>query len=341
MVALDTYTQDFFQQLLEGSAQIARKYIRMARHGTLAKTDKDGRAGGNPVTLADTEIQQFIYDRLYGCPQKGIAPSRFRSAGFLGEESSDILRPREPEGGFPQSRFVVDPLDGTKPFTIGHPHWSVCNFALQERQAANDPWRGVLSGVYAPEKDLSVLADNERIILRSKGWFGDDAYHPLPELRPVTPAPGPDEAEPESQAMKLRAERLPLKGKHIDLRLVGQEAKRSMLWEQLSRNGATMRNAGPTAVTSLEFLGGRPEELGLVIGNPGGEWDWRAPEHFLGQAGFTAKPVTFKNREANGEKDYLAFIAAGSPELFARLKMDLEKTLARRPSRDVGGMQVS
>jgi hypothetical protein len=60
----------------------------------------------------------------------------------------------------------------------------------------------------------------------------------------------------------------------------------------------------------------------------------------MGRAGFIAKSVMFKNREANGEKDYLAFISAGSPELFVRLKTDLEKILARRPAKDIGSLQV-
>ncbi len=326
IIKLNVETQDFFEGLLDGSADIARKYVAMARKGDLAKTDKGGRSDGNPVTLADTEIQQYIYDRLYGNEAKGINPSRFKDAGFLGEEENEILRPKNPSGNYPQLRFVVDPLDGTKPFTIGHNHWTVCNFALQQSDAEGKEWKTVISGAYSPEKDIAVLADNERVIVRSYGWFGDHRYHPLTELRPTpvhSAESGPDGQPPQ------------LKGKHLDLRLVSHDKAQAELWQDLQQKGFTVRNAGPIAATFLEFLAGKPGEFSIIAGKPGGEWDWRAAEHFLTQAGFKAELVTYKGMDAKG-KDYPAFIAAGDPQVFEYLKRRLGQTLERQKGQSAG-----
>jgi len=184
VTALDGKNVAFFQGMLDTSAAIARKYIAQARQGNLAIEDKGGKPSGNPVTLADQEIQEHIQSAIYGDPQKGISPSRFKNAGFLGEEENEILQPREPVGGYPQFRFVVDPIDGTKPFTMGLDHWVVCNFALQQRNAESDGWKTMISGAYAPDKGIAVLADNQQVMLRSHNLFGDNNYHPLSELRP-------------------------------------------------------------------------------------------------------------------------------------------------------------
>ena len=67
------------------------------------------KSGGDPVTLADTEVDALLKRIL---PQDGD--------GWLSEETQD-------DGARLSARrvWVVDPLDGTKEFVMGLPEWSV------------------------------------------------------------------------------------------------------------------------------------------------------------------------------------------------------------------------
>jgi histidinol-phosphatase len=79
----------------------------------------------SPVTAADRESERLIRRRLL---------SAFPRDGFLGEESSHIP-------GKSGRQWIVDPLDGTRPFLRGIPTWSVL-IALEE--AGREPVVGVV-----------------------------------------------------------------------------------------------------------------------------------------------------------------------------------------------------
>ena len=100
------------------------------------------KADRSPVTRADRASEALIRRRLL---------SRFPRDGFLGEETSGVP-------GKNGRRWIVDPLDGTRPFLRGIPTWSV----LIALEAAGEPVIGV---IHLPALGLSCWAS------RGKGAF--------------------------------------------------------------------------------------------------------------------------------------------------------------------------
>lgn len=96
---------DFTDRLtlaLEAAAEASRtilKYYQAANLSVESKTDE------SPVTIADRSAEQLIRE---------LVSSRFPHDGILGEEFPD----REGTNGF---RWILDPIDGTKPFISGVP----------------------------------------------------------------------------------------------------------------------------------------------------------------------------------------------------------------------------
>jgi fructose-1,6-bisphosphatase/inositol monophosphatase family enzyme len=298
---LDTETQAFFEALMERCAVVARRYIRMARMGALESEDKGGaRLDGNPVTRADKEIEELIRQSVF---------ARYSGIEFFGEEGGVQ---RSTAGGAPALlRLIADPLDGTAHFLGGRTHWVVCNFALQERR--QEEWHTVLSGAYAPEKDLAALADRHGTKLRSRSVTGDDRFYPVDSLRASLPA----------AAMVVNGG---VVGVHLDLRLMDKDREQAEMMLELREMGCNVRNAGGFAATALELLPVRREKFAFISGNPAGEWDWRAPEYFLRQAGYATGMMHFSGIGAKGG-DYPVFIAAGTPQLFAHLERILQQKL--------------
>jgi histidinol-phosphatase len=82
------------------------------------------KADRSPVTAADRASERLIRRRLL---------SAFPRDGFLGEETADVP-------GKSGRQWIVDPLDGTRPYVRGIPTWSVL-IALEE---AGEPVAGVI-----------------------------------------------------------------------------------------------------------------------------------------------------------------------------------------------------
>ena len=90
------------------------------------------KTGGSPVTEADMAVNRLCAERL----------TRFRpDYGWLSEETLD-----NPEARRRDRCWVVDPIDGTRAYIRGDPHWCI-GLAIVEEGAAVG---GVL---YAPELD--------------------------------------------------------------------------------------------------------------------------------------------------------------------------------------------
>jgi fructose-1,6-bisphosphatase/inositol monophosphatase family enzyme len=75
----------------------------------------EAKADLSPVTVIDRKSETIIREGLL---------SQFRSDGFLGEESGEAI-------GTSGRRWIVDPLDGTRPYLRGIPTYSVL-IALEE-----------------------------------------------------------------------------------------------------------------------------------------------------------------------------------------------------------------
>src|SRR3990167_10034821 len=67
------------------------------------------KADKSPVTTADIEAEKLI---------RKIITKNFPDHGIIGEE----LPPVNPKAKY---QWIIDPIDGTKRFSIGHPYWSI------------------------------------------------------------------------------------------------------------------------------------------------------------------------------------------------------------------------
>lgn len=99
----------FAQKLAVDAGKIMREYFRSDAIGTEWKTDN------TPLTIADTAINNLVIERV---------KDTFPKHGVIGEEAS-----YEPDRDFV---WVVDPIDGTMPFSLGIPT-STFSLALVDR----------------------------------------------------------------------------------------------------------------------------------------------------------------------------------------------------------------
>jgi histidinol-phosphatase len=101
--------------VLEAMVEAARAGGRVARaHFERGTLEAEVKPVGSPVTRADREAETAIIERL---------ARAFPDHGMLGEETG----PR----GSDRRRFIIDPVDGTRNFVRGIPHWATL-LALEE-----------------------------------------------------------------------------------------------------------------------------------------------------------------------------------------------------------------
>lgn len=114
---------DFAKDLAIEAGKIMRRYFRAEDIGTEWKDDN------TPLTIADTSINKLVIEKV---------KAAFPDQGVLGEEES-----YKPER---ETIWVVDPIDGTKPFSLGIPV-STFLLALVSR-ADGQPVLGVIYDPY-------------------------------------------------------------------------------------------------------------------------------------------------------------------------------------------------
>lgn len=90
---------DFALQVSQQAAELILSHYRSQTLGVESKADD------SPVTVADRGAEQLIRDQL---------ASRYPEDGILGEEFDDVA-------GTSGYRWILDPIDGTKPFIYGVP----------------------------------------------------------------------------------------------------------------------------------------------------------------------------------------------------------------------------
>lgn len=76
------------------------------------------KSDNSPVTLADIEAEKLI---------RKIITKNFPDHGIIGEELKNI----NPKAKY---QWVIDPIDGTKRFAIGHKYWSVLVAILENKK---------------------------------------------------------------------------------------------------------------------------------------------------------------------------------------------------------------
>lgn len=117
-------------------AQLVRDIARRELLPRFAAVERQNKADGSIVTVADHTMQQALHDEL---------ARRWPGFAFLGEEMSadeQAYLMRTHEGGL----WIVDPLDGTSNFTAGIPFFSVSVALMIDAQL-------VLGIVYDPSRD--------------------------------------------------------------------------------------------------------------------------------------------------------------------------------------------
>ena len=107
------------------------------RSGAPTAARVDFKAGGSPVTEADLAVDRYLHDRL--------RPA-ILDAAWLSEETADDL-----DRLLHDHVVVVDPIDGTRSFAAGDPHWAV-SVALVSHG------RPVAGVVHAPALDQTFEA---------------------------------------------------------------------------------------------------------------------------------------------------------------------------------------
>ncbi len=134
---------DFAKELAYEAGKIMSRYFRAEDIGTIAKKDN------TPVTIADLKINDLVIEKVR---------KMFPEHGILGEEKSykedrDLI-------------WVVDPIDGTIPFTLGMPI-STFSIALVDRidgqptvAVTYDPY---MDHLYSAVKGKGAYLNNTKI----------------------------------------------------------------------------------------------------------------------------------------------------------------------------------
>tara|TARA_B100000427_G_scaffold298322_1_gene279245 strand:- start:325 stop:1104 length:780 start_codon:yes stop_codon:yes gene_type:complete len=116
----------------------------------------------NPVTIADKEADQYLFNFLM---------SEFPDDGWLSEETVDN------EVRLDKSRvWIVDPLDGTKEFIEGIPHFSVSIALVQDE----NPVLGVIfnpatNEMFSCEKGKGVYLNGSKVYTNQKNFLKDSS----------------------------------------------------------------------------------------------------------------------------------------------------------------------
>ena len=116
------------EEALRASAKIFRDYEP-------GNVEAEKKAGGDPVTEADTAVNKVLHELL---PRDG--------EGWLSEETTDDLRRLEA-----RRVWVVDPLDGTKEFVLGIPEWCVSIGYVEDGVP-------IAGGIFNPQTGETIIA---------------------------------------------------------------------------------------------------------------------------------------------------------------------------------------
>lgn len=129
--------------LLDEAGAIALKYFR--RHLPVENKKKDGNF--DPVTQADREVELFIRERI---------TSAFPDHGIIGEEFGSVNTDSS-------SRWIIDPIDGTRAFMSGMTGWGILLGLIEN----NQPTLGFMHQPYL-EETWTGTPDGASLIRRGK-----------------------------------------------------------------------------------------------------------------------------------------------------------------------------
>ncbi|MDP6907286.1 MAG: 3'(2'),5'-bisphosphate nucleotidase CysQ [Candidatus Marinimicrobia bacterium] len=131
----------FNEELIAGKVAARNAGKILMKHFSASDKKVKYKSLNNPVTIADYEADQYLSEFIGG---------EFPNDGWLSEETVDTKERLE------KSRvWIVDPLDGTKEFIEGIPHFSI-SIALVE------DGHPVIGIVYNPSTEEMFYAEKEK-----------------------------------------------------------------------------------------------------------------------------------------------------------------------------------
>lgn len=163
----------------------------------------------SPVTEADIAVDTFLKNHL-----AGLLPE----AAWLSEETAD-----DPARLDRSLVWIVDPIDGTRAFSTGHPDWSVSIALVRDG-------RPILGVIYAPIHDHLYEAklgggawrNGERLQISGTDWDEARVAGPKPLVDRFARRAGPIEHLPKVPSLALRLARVA--DGSIDVGLVSSNA---------------------------------------------------------------------------------------------------------------------
>jgi histidinol-phosphatase len=106
------------------------------------------KSDNSPVTVADREAEAHL---------RKVLLTAFPGDGFLGEESGDLVG----KTGF---RWIVDPIDGTRSFVRGVPHWAtLVGLECDGQPIAGVAYEPVIDRVWRALQGAGAFRDDQRI----------------------------------------------------------------------------------------------------------------------------------------------------------------------------------
>lgn len=167
--------------------------MRDFRLGATTSARIDTKQGGSPVTAADLAVDLYLTDRLRAA---------FPGAGWLSEETAD-----DPTRLQKSTLLVVDPIDGTRAFIAGDPHWSVAIALIEEgRPIAGVVHAPALGETYVAALGYGALLNGAPIRSHERaGLSGARVGGPKPMIAVLAAAAGVElDAAPRVPSLALR-----------------------------------------------------------------------------------------------------------------------------------------
>jgi len=132
---------EYALKVVKASERITLKYFG-SRFKVNYKSDK------SPVTIADRSCEKFLIDEL---------SKKYPGHGFFGEEFGERLA----KNG---TRWIIDPIDGTRNFTRGIPFWgTLCGLEDDGQIVAGIMALPALKAVYFASKGYGAYKNGKRI----------------------------------------------------------------------------------------------------------------------------------------------------------------------------------
>lgn len=122
-----------------------------------AEASVEEKADRSLVTAADIAVTKLIKERLEAILKQD-------NHILIDEESVDTLPPVEEALSY-DYQWVLDPVDGTAPYSIGLPFWGV-SLGLMRK---GEPWLGA---IYLPDMDELFWTDGKGNVMFQKGASG-------------------------------------------------------------------------------------------------------------------------------------------------------------------------